>query len=227
MPRRPRTATAGMAFHVFNRAVEGLTLFPRGRDYDVFVRVLAKAQREIPIRLIAYAVMPNHWHLVVWPADGALSAFMKRLTATHAQVWRTANGSRGRGAVYQGRFKAIAVQQDGHLIRVLRYVERNPVRAKLVESAELWPWASCSIEGAGSGRPTLVPGPVPRPSEWLVQLNAPESPAILGRIRAAVRGGRHYGTAAWRYQVAKALGWRQGGRGPGRTWKGARPEDHD
>jgi putative transposase len=161
--------------------------------------------------------MPNHWHLVLWPVvDGSLSAFMKWLTAAHARQWRDARGSRGRGAVYQGRYKAIAVQHDRHLVRLCRYVERNAVRAKLVESAEKWPWCSASPMASAPGRPELTPWPVARPDNWAALLNAPEPTRTLCEIRTAVRAGLHYGLASWRMSTAQALRWTSGMRRPGR-----------
>jgi putative transposase len=216
MPRRPRTGTGQLVFHVMNRAVQGVTLFERSDDYRHFLRVLAEATRLHDVRLLAFEVMPTHWHLVVWPgADGGLAAFMKQLTATHAQEWRRRLGSTGRGAVYQGRYKAIGVQHDGHLLRVIRYVERNALRARLVEAAEDWPWGSASAKPYPNG-PVLTPWPVRRPDDWLGVLNAPEPPEALENIRKAVRHARHFGTPSWRARISEQLAWRQGWRGRGR-----------
>jgi putative transposase len=67
MPRRPRIAPGGLVYHVLNRAVARLCLFEKDADYAAFERVLAEALEKHPTRLLAYTVMPNHWHLVVWP----------------------------------------------------------------------------------------------------------------------------------------------------------------
>ncbi|HUG92188.1 MAG TPA: hypothetical protein VML55_15210, partial [Planctomycetaceae bacterium] len=81
--------------------------------------------------------MPNHWHLVVWPAgDGDLSEYMRWLTVTHTQRWHAAHHTSGTGALYQGRFKS------EHFLTVCRYVERNALRANLAGSAEAWRWGS-------------------------------------------------------------------------------------
>ncbi len=213
MPRRPRRATGRFVFHVLNRAAQGLVLFENDGDYEHFLRLLIDTSRDIPMRLLAYALMPNHWHLVLWPCDDdALSRFMKRLTATHAQQWRARRRSVGRGAVYQGRFKAIAVQEDVHLLRVCRYVERNPLRARLAANADEWPWSSASAAEHGVARPALAPWPVPRPEDWLSQLNVPEPTHVLGRIRDAIRLGRHFGSDEWRAHLADELGWKALGR---------------
>ena len=81
--------------------------------------------------------MPNHWHLILWPeADGELSEFMRLLTVTHTQRWHAHYHSAGTGPLYQRRFKSFPIQQDPHLRRACRYVERNALAAKLVDRAE-------------------------------------------------------------------------------------------
>src|SRR5947207_7985249 len=126
MPRRVRVSTGGLAFHVLNRAVGRATLFRKDADHLAFEKVLSEVHGRIPVRLLGYCLMPNHWHLVLWPrADGELSKFMHWLTMTHTQRWRHLRRLVGLGPLYQGRFKSFPVQTDGHLLTVLRYVERN------------------------------------------------------------------------------------------------------
>lgn len=211
MPRRSRASTGQFVFHVLNRAVQGLILFEVPADYELFCGILAEAVRRFPVRVLAFAIMPNHWHLVVWPLDDdSLSPFMQWLTATHAMQWRAARGNQGRGAVYQGRFKAIAVQHDAHFVRLCRYVERNPVRARLVARAEDWPWSSAAPTASLPGRPGLSPWPVRKPENWSELLNLPEPTRSLHGIRAAIRAGRHFGSASWRLRTAETLRWRSG-----------------
>jgi putative transposase len=211
MPRRSRTSTGQFIFHVLNRAVQGVTLFERPADYELFLGILEQAVRRFQVRLLAFAIMPNHWHLVLWPRDDdSLSAFMKWLTATHAMQWRATRGTQGRGAVYQGRFKAIAVQDDAHFLRLCRYVERNSPRARLVARAEDWPWSSAAPTASLPGRPILSPWPVRKPDDWSALLNVPESSRSLQTVRAAIRAGRHFGSASWRLRTAATLKWRSG-----------------
>jgi putative transposase len=81
--------------------------------------------------------MPNHWHLVLWPRKkGELSEFMRWLTVTHTQRWHASHRTSGTGPLYQGRFKSFPIEDDDHLLAVVRYVERNALRAKLVARAE-------------------------------------------------------------------------------------------
>src|SRR5438093_2240206 len=101
MPRQARYAPAGYVYHVLNRAVARLPLFQKDGDYDAFQRVLAEAVDEQPTRLLAYCLMPNHWHLVLWPqAEGELTAFVRWLTHTHAMRWHTHYHSAGSGHLY-------------------------------------------------------------------------------------------------------------------------------
>src|SRR5688500_4928276 len=149
MPRRHRPPATGLVLHVVNGAANRVPLFDVDADYRAFELVLGAAVRRFRIALYAYCVMPNHWHLVIMPmADGELSRFMHWLTTTHARRWQLARGLDGMGAVYPGRFKAIAVESDQSFLWVCRYVERNALRANVVRRAEDWRWCSLSRESA-------------------------------------------------------------------------------
>ena len=143
MPRRLRMASGGYVYHVLNRAVGRARLFHKSADYAAFEKVLEEAKEWLPTRLLAYCVMPNHWHLVLWPEDdGDLSEFMRWLTVTHTQRWHAHRHTAGTGPLYQGRFKSFPIQDDDHFLTVCRYVERNALRAKLALKAEHWRWSS-------------------------------------------------------------------------------------
>ena len=109
------------------------------------------------------------------------------------------------GHVWQGRFKAFPIQQDEHLAIVLRYVERNPVRAGLVGRAEDWGWSSLSAV-AGRDHPILHPGPVPRGRNWRKWVNQVETEAELAALRRSVMRGAPFGNERWQKRTAKALG---------------------
>jgi REP element-mobilizing transposase RayT len=151
---------AGMSNHVLNRAVGRFKLFPKATDFDAFVRVLSEAHARLPIRLLAYCILSNHWHLVLWPKkDRDPSHFMRWLTVTHAQRWHACRHTQGTGPLYQGRFKSFAIAEDDHLFTVLRYVERNPVRAGLVSRGAKWRWSSLGQRAFGlEGRPLAEDG---------------------------------------------------------------------
>ena len=152
MGRPLRVAPGELIYHVLNRANGRQRLFDDDGDYRAFERVMTQACSRVSMRLLAYCVMPNHWHLVVWPRqDGDLSRFMNWLTLTHTQRWHTHRQTVGTGHLYQGRFKSFVVQTDEHLLTVCRYVERNALRAGLVERAEAWRWRARWVRGARFG----------------------------------------------------------------------------
>jgi putative transposase len=142
MPRIARHAPKGLVYHALNRAVARLPLFSKEADYDAFERVLHEAHERFPLDLFAYCVMPNHWHFVLRPKkDGQLTEFLRWLTQTHTMRWHAHYKTAGTGHLYQGRFKAFPVQDDAHFCTVVRYVERNALRAGLVTQAETWRWS--------------------------------------------------------------------------------------
>src|SRR6185437_14936319 len=143
MPRTARIAPGGIIYHVLNRGVGKSTLFRSRRDFEAFQRCLVRTLDVAPMRVLAYCVMSNHWHLVLWPRnDGELAKFMLRLTITHARRWLIHRQQVGTGHLYQGRYKSFATQDGPHLSTVCRYVERNALRAGLVKSSGDWPWSS-------------------------------------------------------------------------------------
>jgi len=88
MSRRLRIDYGGMVYHVLNRRIGRMTLFKKDEDYAAFEKVLDEAHEKVPMRVLAYCLMPNHWHLVLWPRhDGHLSRYMQRLTTTHMRRW--------------------------------------------------------------------------------------------------------------------------------------------
>ncbi|MFN8060522.1 MAG: transposase [Vicinamibacterales bacterium] len=195
---------------MLNRAVRRVPLFDDDGGYAAFERGLDEARRRIPVRILAYCLMPNHWHLVLWPRGSSdLSAYMHRLTTLQALRWHLVHGTRGTGPVYQGRFKSIPVQSDEHLLRACRYVERNPVRARLVDTPEAWRWSSLWQRCRKSSTFRLDEWPFPLPTEWLryVKGAAPGTTDHDDLVRDAIARGDAYGELAWQQ---RALG--QGGR---------------
>jgi putative transposase len=205
-----------------NRASGKRRIFEHDRDYLAFERVLAEMQDRMAMRILAWCVMPNHWHLLLWPrADGDLSKYMRLVTLTHTQRRHAHRGSAGTGHLYQGRFKSFVVQDDGHFLRVSRYVEANAFRGHLVERAQDWRWGSLShfVQGMADQPPRLEPWPVPRPDNWLEHVNRPADDTELKELRRCARRGRPYGDEAWVATVADQLGLKSTLRPRGRPPK--------
>jgi putative transposase len=152
--------------------------------------------------------MPNHWHLVVWPQGDELPRFMHWLTATHTRRWHLARQSRGTGHVYQDRYHAVPVQTELHLLNVLRYVERNPLRAQLVDRAEQWQWGSLWRRCNSCNDLPLAAWPIPQPENWITLVNEPQTMADLAAIQAAIRQGEPIGNKDWREVMAPRFGLR-------------------
>ena len=169
MPRRLRVADGGYVYHDLNRAVAPAALFEKDGDYAAFLRVLTEAAEWRPVRLVSYCIMPNHWHLVLWPRrDGDLSEYLRWLTVTHVQRWHAHYHTSGSGSLYQGRFKSFPIQEDDHLLTVCRYVERNALRAGMVARAEAWRWSSLlQRSDATMVGPRLDTWPIAVAGDWV------------------------------------------------------------
>ena len=230
MPRQARSAPGGLVNHVLNRGNGDTRLFRKQADYAAFEKVLFQAIARTPTRLLAWCLMPTHWHMVLWPReDGELSEFVRWLTMTHTQRRHAHYHSAGRGHVYQGRFKSFPIERDEHLLTVLRYVERNALRANHVERAEEWRWGSlwARTQPEASPRQLLSDWPVAMPDDWLRWVNRAETSAELDALRHAVKRSSPYGSSNWTVQTATRLGllWTLKPRGRPRVHpiKGLRP----
>src|SRR5271169_3327659 len=119
-----------MIYHALNRANFRSRLFRRNAHDQEFLGVVGKSLSWAPMRMLAYCLMPNHWHMVLYPrAAGDLSNFMQRITLTHTQRYHAQTRTVGYGHLYQGRYKSLPVQMGGHFMNLVRYVERNAKRA--------------------------------------------------------------------------------------------------
>ncbi len=219
MPKLPRVDVGGVVYHVLNRANARQRIFTTKLDYEAFERVLAEAQARTSIRLLAYCIMPNHWHLVLHTRhNGDLAAFLGWATLAHMRRWHAAHGTDGSGHLYQGRYKSFPVQTDAYLLQVCRYVERNALRAKLVHRAQDWRWSSAWLRqhGPSPEQPKLDDWPVPVPRDYLRWLNTPQTASELDAIRGSVVRGRPYGDPMWVQGTAKRFNIEQTLRPRGR-----------
>ena len=210
MGRPPRVTEPGLAYHVLNRRVMRLPLFQKDDEYFAFERVLAESlERPDAPNLLAWCLMPNHWHLVVQADKGTnLSTWMQRVTVTHTHRWHAHTHTAGEGPLYQGRFKSFPVQEDVHFLTVCRYVEANARRAKLVKRAEAWRWGSLRVRRNGKSalQRWLRPWPVDRPRNWLADVNRVMDDEALQRVRKSLTRGVPLGDEPWKARVARRLG---------------------
>ncbi len=220
MSRTARAVRAGICYHVFTRGNSRQTVFHDASDFQLLTGLLRLACTRRPIGLLGWCLMPNHFHLVLRPEnDGDLGRWMHWLMTSHVRYHQRRYATIGR--IWQGRYKAFPIQEDVHFLSVLRYVERNPVRARLVEDASHWPWSSASARQHETGGPlvvggTLSPSPVDLPVPWFAWVNEPLTDAELAAIRTCARRERPYGDTAWVTGTADRLGLRSSLRPRGR-----------
>jgi REP-associated tyrosine transposase len=209
MPRIARAAHGGGVYHVLNRGNGRARLFHKDADYDAFLNILGQVRQAVPeVRVLAWCLMPNHWHLILHPRiDGVLSRFMLRLSTTHVRRHFAHYHTTSGGHLYQGRFKSFPIQDDHHLLVACRYVEANALRAGLVEGAERWKWSSLwATERGGAKDQRPDAWPIARPRDWLRKVNAIMTKPELERLHESLKRGRPFGSEAWVLRTAEKLG---------------------
>jgi len=216
MPRTARKLLGGYCYHVINRGNGRAQIFHDAEDYGAFVSLMARACGRIPIRLLAFCLMPNHFHFVLWPeGDRDISRWMHWLMTTHVCHYHRKRETSGR--VWQGRFKAFPIEQDRHLLVVLRYVERNALGAGLVNRAESWPW--CSLNPDTDVSDYLHSGPVKRTADWVNFVNQGQEVSETKGVQRSIRRDIPFGRESWAEAVAKKVGLESSLRSPGRPRK--------
>jgi len=188
MPRPNRICPDGVLQHVFNRGNRRSRIFHGTEDYLGFLAALTDAADRTVVRLVSYCLMPNHWHLVLWPVRGIeVSAYMQVAMNAHLRDLQRRHGTSGTGHVYQGRFKNSAIRTDRDFFNVCRYVEANALCAGLVQRAEQWEWSSLARSGPADGINILSPWPVARPVNWLDEVNRPQTNRVVREIKKQLR----------------------------------------
>jgi putative transposase len=205
MPRTARAVVGGYCYHVLNRGNKKARVFHEPADYLQFCALVARAQARLELPILAACLMPNHVHLVMRPsASGDLARWMHWAFTTHVRWYHAKYATTGR--VWQGRFKAFIAQEDHHLLTLMRYVERNALRANMVERAEDWQWGSLAWRRAERPPIVLAPCPVPLPSYWRHLVNEPQTSVELDAIRTCVNRQRPFGSTEWVARQIKELG---------------------
>jgi putative transposase len=223
MPRLARTDIGGYVYHVLNRANARVQIFDTDTDYKQFEAILEEAIEKFDTRLLAYCIMPNHWHLVLYPKDdGDMGNFMSWLTNTHTRRWHTEKGTIGHGHLYQGRYKSFLCQKDCHFLTLVRYVERNAKKANLVDKrAENWKWSSVWRRKYGTieQKKLLARWPVDIPQHYLDTLNEPQTKEEEQALDRATEKGTPFGSDIWVERTVTKFGLEQTLREVGRPKK--------
>ena len=219
MARTARASRGGVCYHVLNRGNGQAEVFHDQGDFGAFVGMVAEACERVRMSVLAYCVMPTHFHFCLRPlGNGDLGRWMQWLMTAHVRRYHKHHGTSGH--VWQGRYKAFPIQEDGHLLAVLRYVERNPLRAGLVAQAQDWPWSSLRWWGRSDSPSFLAEGPVAKPQGWIDRVNRPQSEAEEKALRLCIQRNRPFGTDSWVALTAADLGLESSVRPRGRPKKG-------
>lgn len=222
MPRTARVDVANVYSHVINRSNGRLQIFSAPAEYKQFEQILEETQELYPIEIVAYVLMPNHWHfLVAGKTDGAMGRFMHQLTNTHTRRVHAASGTVGQGHLYQGRYKSFLVDSDSYLLTLIKYIERNPVRAGLTKRAEAWQRGSAwrRMHGTEQQRALLSASPTPLPEPYLDWVNESENIELLKEVRISVNKGAPYGRQTWVDAMVREHKLESTLRSPGRPRK--------
>lgn len=196
MPRSARWVVPGVAHHVTQRGTNRQIVFYSRRDRCVYLDQLTRNASAEGVRILAYCLMHNHIHLIlVPPAPDSLAVVLRRTHGRYAQYF---NARKGRtGHLWQNRFYSCPMDEH-HLWAALRYVERNPVRARLTADPAAWPWSSAA---AHLGQSEPLPGldtafwhESGGAQRWSELLAEPEEEAWLRRFRRATYAGNPLGT---------------------------------
>lgn len=140
MARPTRIHAPGTLFHVISRGNAGQTTFLDDSDYDFFLRSVLKVRALTRFRLLAYCLMRNHFHLLIEVADVPLWTIMQRILTRYSRRFNDRHERHGH--VFQGRYKAFLCARDAYLLRIIRYIHLNPVRAECVADPGLYQWSS-------------------------------------------------------------------------------------
>ena len=213
MPRPLRPIDDHLVYHVINRGNNRAPVFHDDEDYAAFLRAIGDLKQRRPFAFYGYCLMPNHVHLLLRPLETLISRIMQSLLVSHTQRYHRCHHSGGH--VWQGRFKSPVIQDDEHFLTVLRYIEANPLRARMVDASEDYRWSSFAAHGLGRADPvldsltayeSLAKTPQTRRRRWSGFVHKTPSDEELAAIRRSCSTGLPLGTPAWVERLAARLG---------------------
>lgn len=219
MPRMNRVTVGDVVYHVINRSNGRVTIFQDDSEYKHFESLLLEGVELTGMRILSYCIMPNHWHLVLHPKqDGDMSEFMRWVTTTHVRQRRVMTKTVGEGHLYQGTYKSFPVEEDKHLHDLIRYVEQNPLRAKLTKKAEDWQWSSLyrRLRNTSADEKLLPSLPTTLPTNYLDSVNTLFHKKNLESIRHSINKGTPYGSFSWVDHMVDEYKMHSTVRSPGR-----------
>lgn len=211
MPRLGRYFLPDQPLHVIQRGNNRAPVFFAEDDYRRYLEWLGEAALRYGVAIHAYVLMTNHVHLLATPRDAAaLSSMMQSLGRRYV---RYVNGTHRRtGTLWEGRYRAAPIEAEAHLIACMRYIELNPVRARMVRKPGNYPWSSHRAHAAGTADPLLSDHalyralgatPKARSRAYIALFEEVLPPEFISTLRDATNGGWALGNDRWRAKVER------------------------
>jgi len=218
MPRLARGLADGHCCHVLNRGNGRQNVFHKDGDFQAFLNLLVEAKERYSIKIYAWCLMTNHFHLLLCPENGDdLSRAMQWLMTSHVRRYHRHHNSSGH--IWQGRYKSFLVQDDEHLQAVTRYVERNPVTAGMVSRAIEWAWSSHAERLGETDKRIVSELPLPFAGNWEEFVNAEMSEKEQQTFAESITRQAPFGSMEWRQKMCEKFGLESTIRAKGRPKK--------
>ena len=150
MARPLRIEYPGAWYHAMNRGLNQYSIFLHNSDYELFITVIKEACKLFNVFVSSYCLLPSHYHLLLCTPEGNLGRFMRHLNGVYTQ--RHNREHKKDGPLFRGRYKAILVQEEEYLTRVVRYIHRNPLNAKMVDNLSSYQWSSHKVYESGKSK---------------------------------------------------------------------------
>ncbi len=205
MPRMARIVVPGIPHHVIQRGHRSEVVFFKKEDRQTYLKILANFARKYGVKIWSYCLMTNHIHLVAIPSTSdSLAKLMRQVHKNYTMVINIRNN--WKGTLWQGRYLSYPMDER-YLYKCVRYIERNPVRAKIVERPEDYPWSSARAHVFGLADEVLSDSSfLQQIHDWRAYLAENESKNDLEEIRKNQGSGRPLGNEVFYETIEKLTG---------------------
>lgn len=205
MPRMARIVVPGIPHHVIQRGHRSEVVFFKKEDRQTYLKILANFARKYGVKIWSYCLMTNHIHLVAIPSTSdSLAKLMRQVHKNYTMVINIRNN--WKGTLWQGRYLSYPMDER-YLYKCVRYIERNPVRAKIVERPEDYPWSSARAHVLGLADEVLSDSSfLQQIHDWRAYLAENESKNDLEEIRKNQGSGRPLGNEVFYETIEKLTG---------------------
>ena len=202
MPRIARVLTDNQIYHIINRGNRRESVFHDNYDYEKFLRLLIESKEIYALKIYAYCLMPNHFHLVIYTKyANFLSQAMHWISSSYVRYYNKRYNLSGH--LWQGRYKSFIVQEDTYLLVLLKYVEVNPKRARIVKDCIDYKYSSANTRVKNEKDLLIDETPICLPDDWYSYINSDEKNIDIESIRNSINRQSPLGDENWRYMVSK------------------------